>query len=628
VNTAGRITEVSASVPVSSVLGMPKAEQGREAQEDTASQFPAASTDELEWLLQVCQQASVGTDSATVLVRLLEASAEHLECMAAALVRRNSPTVMVHSESADPKWQEGIRKLEGPLLKHAVDAWCDGSGAAGAQGTTRFGFRVLVIPLTSRITPGVLLFLRSPDARPFSSGERHLARHLSRQASSLLEAQLDPATGLHTRAAMQAHVERWGGNVVNGGEHCVVCVNIDRLHVINETAGFDAGDRVISEIAQLLQPGRLPHNAMSARIGGNEFAVALPHTDVRLADYLARALQASAAAVALRLPSYAGPVSLRCGIASFTDPTEFAHALSLAEVACKTAKDRGSGRVEIYSDADNSMLRRRTDAMTLGRLREALRNDRLTLYAQKIVPLSPGYGHTGYELLLRDLDDEQRTCAPAWLFSAAQRYQYEPTVDLWVIERAITTASRYKSELCNAQMSLSINISGKSLVDPTLMERVKAWVRQAGLAPGLLTFELIETAALSSIPTAAAFIRELRSLGCRFALDDFGIGVNSLQYLKALEADRVKIDGSFVMDVLTNEQSAATIRAIASLARDLRMETVGECADKPAIITRLQELGVDYVQGFAVHRPCPFEEVLENLRAEQSAQRRRSGPEM
>lgn len=586
-----------------------------------AATILSESGSELEWLSQIGQQIPSDADSTTVVACLLQASAEHLACTAAWLVRPNVPAVAVRSEGGDARWHREIRKMEAPLLKHAQEAWCRDSGP-GAMGTMRCGFRILVMPLASRVAPGVLLFLRSPDMPAFSSAERHVVRLLGRQAASLLESQLDLATGLYTRHVMQTLVERWGSRGTHAGEHSIICVNIDRLHVINETAGFEVGDRVIAEVARLLQPARLPQNAVSARIGGNEFAVALPHTDVRIAEYLARALQASAAAIGLRLPDPVGPVSLSCGIASFIDPqAEFAHALTLAEVACNTAKDRGRGRVELYSEADSSMVRRRTDAMTLGRLREALRNDRLTLYAQKIVPLSSEGGHIGYELLLRDPDDTEQTCAPAWLFSAAQRYQFESTVDLWVIEHAIRTASRYRSELFNAQVSLSINISGRSLLDEVLMERVKGWIRQSRLAPGLLTFELIETAALSSIARAAAFIRELRKLGCRFALDDFGVGVNSLQYLKTLGADRVKIDGSFVTDVLTNPQSEATIRAITHLAREMRVETVAECAENEATVRRLRQLGVDYVQGYALHRPRPFEEVLQSLRAEESARR-------
>src|SRR6185312_14262405 len=206
-----------------------------------------------------------------------------------------------------------------------------------------------------------------------------------------------------------------------------------------------------------------------------------------------------------------------------------------------------------------SMARRYADTMTLGRLRHALQNDRLTLYAQKIAPIRPHGGQAGYELLLRALDDTDTRHAPAWLFSAAQRYQMEPDVDRWVIEHALEEARGFRAALADARVSLSINVSSSSLIDWEFFERVRSWIRRSRLTPELLIFEITETAAVASVPAALASIEALRAMGCRLALDDFGTGVNSLKVLKSFAPDRVKIDGSFVADMLTNEQSAATI---------------------------------------------------------------------
>jgi predicted signal transduction protein with EAL and GGDEF domain len=212
-------------------------------------------------------------------------------------------------------------------------------------------------------------------------------------------------------------------------------------------------------------------------------------------------LQLAAAGISC-LPAQAGiPVSVSCGIASFTGG-EFAHALTLAEVACRTARDRGPGRIETYTDTDSSMARRYADTMTLGRLRDALQNDRLTLYAQKIAPLKPHRAHAGYELLLRAIDDVDTRRAPTWLFSAAQRYQMEPDVDRWVIEHALEEASGFRAALADSRVSLSINVSSSSLIDWELVERVRSLIRRSRLAPELLIFEITETAAVDSVPAA------------------------------------------------------------------------------------------------------------------------------
>ena len=194
----------------------------------------------------------------------------------------------------------------------------------------------------------------------------------------------------------------------------------------------------------------------------------------------------------------------------------------------------------------------------------------------------------------------------------------ESAIDAWVIEYALAEAARYRADLLAGQISLSINISAPSLIDETFLQLTKRLIERSRLAPSLLTFEITETAAVSSPGKALVFIREMRAMGCRFALDDFGTGVNSFNCLKSLPVDRVKIDGSFVTDLLTNPQSTATVRAISGLAREMGIETVAEYAEDASIITRLRELGIDYAQGYGVEKPRPFSEVLESLRAEQS----------
>ena len=241
-------------------------------------------------------------------------------------------------------------------------------------------------------------------------------------------------------------------------------------------------------------------------------------------------------------------------------------------------------------------------------------NSRLTLYAHKIAPLEPQAGHMGYELLLRALDDTDTRCAPAWLFSAAQRCRWSRPSTSGSSSTRSRRPSGFRAALAGSGVSLSINVSSNSLVDWELCERVRSSIRRSRLAPELLICEITETAAVTSMPAALASIDALRAMGCRVALDDFGAGVNSLKVVKTLRlAGSSKIDGSFVVDVLTNEQSAATIHAIVTLAQDLRIETVAEYAESPQLIARLREVSVDYVQGDGVEKPRPLPDVLESL---------------
>ncbi len=596
---------------------------GRELSQSVSREQPARSSresaSELKWLLEVVSATSTGADHRELLSRLMRASVGHLGCeLGAVLVPGKRLSLARSAGDRKELANAALRHLQAPILdwmqRHDRPLRINSPKAAHS------GFKVLAAPVTARGNrpSGVLVFLRSPEAPDFTREHLYVAQHLSRQAAALLETHFDAATGLLTRAALQMQIDEWPDLSPNDMEHCVVHLNLDRLHVINETLGFDVGDELIRQIARLLEPSRLPPGTLGGRIAGDVFLIVSPSTHVQEAMDAAQKLQETLTQVSGSLLKGKAVLTFSCGIATFTTPKGFPQALTLAELACKTAKAHGRGRIEIYTDSDHSMIHRHDDLIALGRLQDVLRENRLTLFAQKILPLQGQGAQLGYELLLRALDETHENRAPASLFSAAQRYQMESAIDAWVIEYALAEAARYRADLLAGQISLSINISGPSLIDESFLELTKRSIERSRLVPSLLTFEITETAAVSSPGKALVFIREMRAMGCRFALDDFGTGVNSFNCLKSLPVDRVKIDGSFVTDLLTNPQSTATVRAISGLAREMGIETVAEYAEDASIIKRLRTLGIDYAQGYGVEKPRPFSEVLESLRADQS----------
>lgn len=582
---------------------------------------PAPYTVELDWLLEISALATLTKglpqlqDRSERLARILSAAVRHLDCTLGALLvpERHLRLVQVSHHVNTQSAQDALRQLEAPCLnsmRQSKPPMFLNRGRA---------FRLLLVPLGENATAnsGALLLLRSPDDPEFNPLHLSLARHLALHFVTLLEADLDLATGLYTRLGLQQHVASADKSpAAPHGAHAVVCIDIDRLHVVNKVAGFEAGDAIITAVAQLLREPPLPPGATAARISGNEFALVLPDTSIEAAEVTARALQQLAADLVSHV-SVQQPVSLSCGIASFGHPGEFQRGLVLAELACHAAKDRGRGRIEVYQDDDASMIRRHTDIIALHNLHEAMQEDRLTLFAQRIMPLRSRNQVGGYELLLRSLDQPQENHAPGSLLVAALRSGLAPELDLWVINHAISEARPYLSELLAADVSLSINLAGSSLTDDGFLERVRALIGRSSLPPGLIIFEVTETVALLSLTKAVKFIRELRAMGCRFALDDFGTGTNSLKNLTNLPVDRVKIDGSFVSDILTNPQSAAIVRAIVTLARDLGINTVAEYAETEQIIQRLTELGVEYAQGYAIEKPRALAQVLAELGSQQ-----------
>jgi len=569
---------------------------------------PPSPEVELDWLLQISTLgAAAKTQRHDRMADMMSASVDHLGCAAGALLipHRRLRLIQV-SHRVHSRWaEEELRRLE-VLCMDSIRRTNHFSLQNQGPG------RQLVVPAGAEASasPGALVLLRSVDDPEFTSLHLILARHLACHFNRLLEADLDPATGLYTRLGLQQHVER---AEPGAGTHTVLCIDIDRLHMINKVGGFEAGDAVINHVARLLREPPVASDAAAARICGNEFALVLPDTNTDAAELTARALQRLAAGLADHSLAQQ-PVFLSCGIASFGDPREFQRGLVLAELACQTAKDRGRDRVEVYRDNDASMIRRHTDIVALQQLREAMHEDRLTLFAQRIMPLRRQQEAGGYELLLRVVDRPDENNAPGALLAVALRTGLAPELDLWVIEQAISAARPHLPVLLAANVSLSINLAGPSLTDDKFLERVRELISVSGIPPRLILFEVTETVALLSLTKAVQFIQELRSLGCRFALDDFGTGVNSLKNLTNLPVDRVKIDGSFVSDILTNRQSAAIVRAIVTLARDLGIDTVAEYAETEPIVQRLRELGVEYAQGYGIEKPRPVAHVFATLR--------------
>ena len=587
--------------------------------------------DDLEWLFKVTEPAArrgesgVPSDRGDRLANLVAASVAHLECVLGALVVPERHLRIVRVAEAAYGTEDALRHLEPPVLGWVLNknrpmvinkttTWNRGAAAKGALAV-----RLLVVPVKGRgsVPAGALMLLRPADAPEFTRRHLSLVKHLGRHVGSWFEADFDVLTGLRTRASAQNQVLSWERVTPHPpGPHSVIFLGIDRLGIVNDTKGFDAGDALMVRVAQLLAGPHLPPDAVAAHISSDKFALVLPHMDAGAAADLARVLQTAAGQLPLDRPAAGDePVSLSCGIASFAAAREFPSALALAQLACRTAKDHGRGRVEIYHDDDDSMIRRRSDSIAVIRLREALHNDHFTLVAQRIMPLQGRGDPEGFELLLR-VDDADH--APADLLSAAHRSQLAPALDLWVVEHAIVGAAPHRSALLAANASLSINITGPSLTDATFLERVERLIRRSRIAPSLITFEITETIAVLNVTKALKFVQELRTMGCRFALDDFGTGTNSLKNLTNLPVNYIKIDGSFVTDILSNPQSVAMIRAIVSLAKDLGIGTVAEYAENVRIIERLRELGVQYAQGYGVEKPRAFKEVLNELSARES----------
>ena len=433
----------------------------------------------------------------------------------------------------------------------------------------------------------------------------------------------DMLTGLYTRPAFEHRVRAAVARTDNTSGWSSLYINVDQLHVINDNFGMPVGDSVLGQLGELLR-SRLPAGAFAARISGDRFSVLLPaHLDD--AERFGESLREGAEQLGNMEGNSRLRVSISVGVAALdSSEGELMHSLAAAETACKAAKDRGRNRVEVYRANDVSLVRRFADINIAGQLHDAISAGRLSLDAQLILPFNRGGPlKPHYELLVRMIDEDGTAALPDTFMSAAIRYQLMQSIDRWVIETAVQRLKTLAGTLASVPLSFAINFSGQSLNDESFSDFLVERIRSSGLPTDLFCFELTENATIASIARARDLMGRLRSLGCGIALDDFGTGLSSLSYLRQLPVTMLKIDGSFVRDVVRDPRAESMVRAIAQLAHAMSLTTVAEYVETDEIRARVATLGVDYGQGFGISRPMPLNDLLARLaNASLGAQRR------
>src|SRR5580704_10770959 len=570
---------------------------------------------DLELLLAdpVTKGETAGDDS-DELKGILQQANDYLRCVMSALFVPDKGIVLIRSTTGKPPDSQMVTRTHRQLLSMAqirrepvIINQLAANGAAGAVP-----YRILSCPLkhASGRATGVLALFRDETADEFVDRDARLGDVLARKAASVIESSFDAMSGLYTRQAFEHRVRSVVTEPNRATSWSALYIDSDQLHVINDNFGMHVGDGIISQIGELLRR-RLPRGAFAARISGDRFAVLLP-TALEDAAQFAESLREGAEQLGALRGDARLHVSISIGVAPLErGARELMHCLAAAETACKAAKDRGRNRVAVYEPNDASIVRRFTDINIASRLREAIEADRLRFDAQLILPFGTAeHSRPHYELLLRMIDEDGMTVGPDRFLSAANRYQLMPTIDRWVVQKAITLLQPHAQLLASQPCVFAINFSGQSLNDDSFGDFLLEQIESSGLNPAIFCFELTENATVASIARAEILMRRLRGLGCGVALDDFGTGLSSLSYLRQLPVTMLKIDGSFVRDILKDARAESMVRAIAQLARSMSLSTVAEYVETEELRARISQLGVDYGQGFAIGQPAPFVDLL------------------
>ena len=422
----------------------------------------------------------------------------------------------------------------------------------------------------------------------------------------------DALTGLPNRTEFEARLQRLLRRCADDDtRHALMYLDLDQFKLVNDACGHAAGDRLLQQVARLLAESVRSRDTL-ARLGGDEFGLLLEHCDDEHAQRVAQQIcqrmddfRFSFEDQRFRIGASIGlvPVDARW--------SSLAAVMQAADTSCYAAKEAGRNRVHPWRDSDAALRARQGEMQLATRLEQALDEDRFVLYAQRIEPLGevePG-GGLHAELLLRLMERDGSIVAPGGFLPAAERFQLAPRIDRWVLARTLELLRALPDPA--AVDMLCVNLSGQSVGDRAFQRDALAALEAAGpRLCRLLCLEITETAAVTNMAEASAFIAQARALGLRIALDDFGAGASSFGYLKSLKIDLLKIDGQFVRDLVDDPLDDAAVRCFQQVARVVGVKTVAEFVDSPAVLQRLKEIGVDHAQGYLLHKPQPVAQVL------------------
>ena len=433
---------------------------------------------------------------------------------------------------------------------------------------------------------------------------RGLAREMSYQASH------DALTGLVNRAEFERRLETALDSARGEGVGHVVCyLDLDRFKLVNDTGGHIAGDNLLREIGALLKQ-RVRDSDTVARVGGDEFAMLLAGCPLDKAQQIAEDVVQAVAGHQFAWQDRTFDIGVSVGLVEVGKDSGSAESvLGAADSACYIAKQRGRGRTHVYSTRDEVMARERGEIQWLQRLQRALKENGFELYVQAIVAMG-GRNRSGpaAEVLLRMRDEGGSSILPVHFLASAERYQLMSHIDRWVVQTTLTAIAGGAPHL-PAGRTCNINLSAQTLGDDDFLEFVVDVLDHTGVSPDRICFEVRESAVVSQLDQAQRFIAVLHGIGCRFALDNFGSGIGSFANLKNLSLDFLKIDGTYTRNLETDSVNREMVAAMVKLARTLDFLVVAEQVEDQSSFEALRDLGVDFVQGYAVERPRPLHAV-------------------
>ncbi|WP_455204627.1 EAL domain-containing protein [Kaarinaea lacus] len=463
------------------------------------------------------------------------------------------------------------------------------------EGGKHYAVEYTVAPIrdVDNTVTGAVLVFRDITAM------RKMARQMVHQATH------DSLTKLINRNEFERRLERAIHLCRTNNQRHVLCyLDLDLFKVVNDTCGHIAGDELLKQVSQLLHRNVRKTDTL-ARLGGDEFGLLFLHCPLNKALDVVNDLRKAVNDYRFVWQDNSYEVGVSVGVVEITaESGGIAQVLSAADTACFVAKDLGRNRYHVYQIDDVEMAIRRSEMQWLPRIQRALQNGDFELFYQSIFPTSATAAHVHHnEILVRMIDEDGHFIPPKAFIPAAERYDLMPAIDRWVVNAAFANIEKIKS---HQNCIWTINLSGQTLTDEEFYKFINEQVYRYNINPTVICFEITETAAIANLSSATAMITQLRQEGFRFALDDFGSGLSSFNYLKNLPVEYLKIDGSFIKDMIKDPINTAMVASINQIGHMMGLKTIAEFVENEFVYEKLKRLNVDFAQGYSIHKPEPF----------------------
>ncbi len=466
-------------------------------------------------------------------------------------------------------------------------------------------------------TIGMLALINCDDRHDFTNSDRNLCGVLASKATTIVLQNFDPLTGLENATSFDAVLqEAFRQTRKNNEIHAVAKINVDRLAVVNDLGGHKRGDDLLKKIGQILSSSIRSKDTV-ARMAGDSFGILLRNCSLQQARIIMEKISKSVAEIELRIDRQIIDCSISTGLGPLNaDVNNVSSIYSNLESALAEAKQHGRNNLVAYEVDDEYLLMRKDQLKWVSITQTALHENRFEVFGQPIVSLSGDDKGPHYEVLVRMLDESGDLVQPNQFIPVAENYFLMSQIDRWVINRSLKLLSDHLADHADQPIAISVNLSGQSIVERDLFDYIKERFKHYNIPPDLIRFEITESAAIANLADAQSFINRITRLGCQFALDDFGSGYSSFSYLKNLNVDFLKIDGSFVRQIVEDPVSTSMVSAINDVGHAMQIKTIAEFVEDESIIHALEDLHVDYAQGYAFAKPKPLTQCLQQTESQ------------